>query len=71
MESPAPGNRESSRRARQGSNHEETHEKTSTVQIGKIEVQVLPPPLPSYRQALPPAPPKGRLARGYALWPGW
>jgi hypothetical protein len=39
------------------------------VEIGKLEVQVIaPPPRPS----LPPAPvAKARLARGYALWPGF
>lgn len=39
----------------------------STVQIGKIEVQVVSPPAPSFHPA--PPPPKARLARGYALWP--
>jgi hypothetical protein len=70
MESATPGFREPSRRARQSSLQEESPPKTNTVQIGKIEVQVLPPPVSSYRQAPPPQP-KGRLARGYALWPGW
>jgi hypothetical protein len=61
---------EASLTTRQGSAPEEPRAKENTVQIGKIEVQVVPPPAPSYRLA-PPAPPKARLARGYALWPGW
>jgi hypothetical protein len=43
----------------------------NAVHIGKIEVQVVSPPAPA-RHAAAPAPPKGRLARGYALWSnGW
>jgi hypothetical protein len=41
----------------------------TTVQIGKIEVQVVPP-MTTVRLAAPVAQPKQRLARGYALWPG-
>ena len=41
----------------------------TTVQIGKIEVQVIPP-IATVRPAAPAAEPKQRLARGYALWPG-
>jgi len=41
----------------------------TTVQIGKIEVQVVPP-MTTVRPAAPVAQPKQRLARGYALWPG-
>jgi hypothetical protein len=69
MDRATPTFREHSR-AHQSPIPEEPSEKTNTVQIGKIEVQVLPPPVSSYRQAPPPAQPKGRLARGYALWPG-
>ncbi len=43
----------------------------NAVHIGKIEVQVVSPPAPA-RHTAAPAPPKGRLARGYALWSnGW
>jgi hypothetical protein len=70
MDRATPTFREHSR-AHQSPIPEEPSEKTNTVQIGKIEVQVLPPPVSSYRQAPPPAQPKGRLARGYALWPSW
>jgi len=71
MESATPISfREPSRTARQSSTMEEPRAKANTVQIGKIEVQVVPPPASSYRPA-PPAQPKVRLARGYALWPGW
>jgi len=42
----------------------------NSVHIGKIEVQVVSPPAP-VRYAAPPVPPKGRLARGYALWSTW
>jgi len=42
----------------------------NSVQIGKIEVQVVSPPDP-VRYAAAPAQAKGRLARGYALWPTW
>jgi hypothetical protein len=38
------------------------------IQIGKIEVQVVPPALPRY---VAPAMPRGRLARGYSLWSSW
>jgi hypothetical protein len=41
----------------------------TTVQIGKIEVQVIPP-MTTVRPAAPAAQPKERLARGYALWTG-
>lgn len=37
------------------------------IEIGTIEVLVTPPPAVRYA---PPAAPKGRLARGYALWAG-
>jgi hypothetical protein len=70
IESATPGSRGPSRRARQSSIPEEPREKANTVQIGKIEVQVVPPPASRYLPA-PPAQPKVRLARGYALWPGW
>lgn len=40
------------------------------VQIGRIEVQIVSPP-PPVKYVAAPAAPKGRLARGYALWPGW
>jgi hypothetical protein len=43
---------------------------SNAVHIGKIEVQVVTPPAP-VRYAAPAAPPKGRLARGYALWSTW
>jgi hypothetical protein len=49
---------------------EEPRARANTVQIGKIEVQVMPPLASTYRPAQPPAP-KGRLARGYSLWAGW
>ena len=63
--------REPSLRAGQSSGPEEQRPaKGNTVQIGKIEVQIVPPPASNYRPA-PPSPPKARLARGYALWPGW
>jgi hypothetical protein len=42
----------------------------NSVQIGKIEVQVISPPAP-VRYAAAPAAPKGRLARGYTLWQAW
>jgi len=71
MESATPGPGESSRRTRQSSTPEEPREKTNTVQIGKIEVQVIPTPASSYRKTPPPAQPRARLARGYALWPGF
>jgi hypothetical protein len=62
--------RETSLATRQSSAPEAPRAKENTVQIGKIEVQVVPPPTSNYRPA-PPSPPKARLARGYALWPGW
>ena len=43
-------------------------EQRSIVQIGKIEVQVISPPVTSFRPAVAPVPPKPRLARGYDLW---
>jgi hypothetical protein len=71
FESLPPGRfREPSRPARQSSIPEEPRPGENTVHIGKIEVQVLPPPATSHRSA-PRVPAKGRLARGYALWPGW
>jgi hypothetical protein len=71
IESPMPTrSREAFRAARQTSTAEEPRAKSNTVQIGKIEVQIVPPPASSYRTP-PPAPPKARLARGYGLWPGW
>ncbi|HME37158.1 MAG TPA: hypothetical protein VKF84_18145 [Candidatus Sulfotelmatobacter sp.] len=42
----------------------------NAVQIGKIEVQVVSPPAAA-RYVAQPASPKGRLARGYALWSPW
>lgn len=42
-------------------------EKNSSLHIGKIEVQIVPPPRSSSRPAPSPKP-AGRLARGYALW---
>jgi len=62
--------RELSRAARQSPTPQEPRANGNTVQIGKIEVQVVPPVASSYRPAQP-APTKVRLARGYALWPGW
>jgi hypothetical protein len=50
---------------------EEPRAEKNAVHIGKIEVQVVSPPAPA-RHTAAPAPPKGRLARGYALWSiGW
>jgi hypothetical protein len=46
-----------------------TAEKNSSLHIGKIEVQIAPPPRSSSRPA--PSPKPGRLARGYALWTNW
>ena len=44
-------------------------QQTNKVEIGRLEVQVIaPPPLPGVQRA-PMA--KARLARGYAIWPGW
>ena len=62
--------REPSRPARQNSTPEQPSAKGNTVQIGKIEVQVVPPLASSYRPA-PAAQPKARLARGYSLWQGY
>ena len=62
--------REPSRPARQSATPQEPRANGNTVQIGKIEVQVVPPPVSSYRPA-PPAQPKVRLARGYSLWQGY
>jgi hypothetical protein len=59
--------REPSRAARQTSTPEQPRANGNTVQI---EVQVIPPPAPSYRP-MPAAQPKARLARGYSLWQGW
>ncbi|HEY4364597.1 MAG TPA: hypothetical protein VGN17_26775 [Bryobacteraceae bacterium] len=42
----------------------------NSIQIGKIEVQVVSPPVP-VRYVAAPAAPKGRLARGYTLWSAW
>ena len=47
-----------------------TAEKNSSLHIGKIEVQIVPPPRSSSRPAPSPKP-AGRLARGYALWTNW
>jgi len=47
-----------------------TAEKNSSLHIGKIEVQIVPPPRSSSRPASSPKP-SGRLARGYALWTNW
>jgi hypothetical protein len=50
---------------------EEPRAEKNAVHIGKIEVQVVSPPAPA-RHTAAPAPSKGRLARGYALWSnGW
>ncbi len=62
--------REPSRTTRPNATPTEAPSQANTVQIGKIEVQVISPPQPSPRSA-PPLPPTARLARGYALWPGW
>jgi hypothetical protein len=57
--------------ARPASRQEEEPEaQTNSVHIGKIEVQVVSPPAPVHHPAPPPPQPKGRLARGYVLWPG-
>lgn len=45
---------------------EEPKSKEKPVSIGKIEVQVLPPPVVRRE----PSRPRGRLARGYAFWSG-
>jgi hypothetical protein len=45
-------------------------EKNSSLHIGKIEVQIVPPPRSSSRPAPSPNP-AGRLARGYTLWTNW
>ena len=42
----------------------------NTVEIGRIEVQVVSPPA-AVRYVAAPAAPRGRLARGYGLWPAW
>ena len=44
-----------------------TAEESSSLHIGKIEVQIVPPPRSSSRPAPSPKP-SGRLARGYTLW---
>jgi hypothetical protein len=54
---------------RQSAPSEEPRAKGNTVQIGRIEVQVIPPPVSIFHSA--PAQPRSRLARGYAVWPGW
>jgi hypothetical protein len=56
---------------RSSSTQEHTRaESRNSVQIGKIEVQVVAPAGP-VRYAPAPAAPKGRLARGYSLWAAW
>jgi hypothetical protein len=44
-------------------------EQRNTIQIGRIEVQVVSPPAVVQRAA--PAAPTTRLARGYTLWSSW
>jgi hypothetical protein len=59
------------RAARNAATQEEARTTSkNSVQIGKIEVQVVTPAAP-VRYAPAPAAPKGRLARGYSLWAAW
>ena len=52
------------------SGHPATTEKSSSLHIGKIEVQIVPLARSSSRPAPSPKP-AGRLARGYTLWTNW
>jgi hypothetical protein len=66
-----PARRREAQRSEQAASaqRERRWQQKNTIQIGRIEVQVVSPPAVVQRVA--PAPPTARLARGYTLWSNW